>query len=113
MKKHHNVDSTRTARLLGTEGTTKSGVGEENVDIGASEPILLIRHADVVQPDRLAIETCNAYKGRYKNGDHLTVEGYQRWNMDTVCGLEILSEAEDVIGSCIRSTRGISSQWRY
>jgi hypothetical protein len=92
------VDGTGTIHLLGTEGTPENGSGEEGVDAGAGEPILLASRADVGDLGHLVVENGGANEGRHKGGDHLTVEGDPRWDVDVMRELEILGEVEGVRG---------------
>jgi len=110
------INCTRTIHLLWTEGTPENGSGEEGVDARTSEPILLIRCADIGDLGHLVVENAGTDKGRDKGGDHLTVEGNPGRDVDVMRELEILGEVEGVrgcdisVGLEVVHRRGISGE---
>ena len=90
------VNPTRTIHHLGTEGTPENGGGEKGVDLGASQPVLLIRRADVGDLFHLVVENGGTDEGRHEGRDHLAVERNPGWDVDVVRKLEILRKVEDV-----------------
>ena len=92
------VDGTGTEHLLGSKGTPEKGTGEEGVDVGTSEPALLVRCADIWDLGHLVVENGGTDEGRHDGGDHLAVECDPGWNVDIMRELEIPGEVEGVRG---------------
>ena len=92
------IDGARTVHLLGTKGSPKYGSGEERVDSGAGEPVLLVRRTDVGDLGHLVVENGGTDEGRHEGRDHLTVEGDPGWDVNVVREFEILGEVEGMGG---------------
>ena len=92
------VDGTSTEHLLGSKGTPEDGGGEECVNAGTGEVVLLLRCANIGDLRHLVVEDSRADKSGNECGKHLAVEGDPRWNMDVMGELEVLGKVEGVRG---------------
>ena len=93
------VDGTSAEHLLWPKGTPDDGRGEETVDIGTGEVVLLPRCANIRDLRHLIVEgSCGDESGNERS-DHLAAERDPRWNVDVMGELEILREVEGVRGS--------------
>lgn len=87
------VDGTGAVHFLGTEGTPKDGSGEEGVNPGTGEPILLVGSANI-RDAHLVVEDRCANKGRYERRNHLAIKRDPRRDVDIMGEFEILSEVK-------------------
>ena len=92
------VDGTGTEHLLGPKGTPQDGSGEENVETGTGEVVLLLRCANIVDLRHLIVEDSCADESGNKGSERLAAERDPRWNVGIMGEFEILGEVEGVLG---------------
>ena len=95
------VDGTSTEHLLRPEGTPEDGSGEEIVDTGAGEVVLLLHRANIGDLRHLIVEGSCADESGNERSEHLATERDPRCNVDVMRELEILGEAEGLRGGDI------------
>ena len=92
------VDGTSTEHLLRPKGTPDDGSGEESVDIGTGEVVLLLRCANIGDLRHLIVEGSCANESGNERSEHLAAESDPWWNVGVMGELEVLGEVEGVQG---------------